>query len=338
MQGHEIEITPDILNLVAEIDEFKGRWESLGQLVPTRLNALKKIAAVKSVASAARLGGIQCSDRQVGEILSGKIGPANTLTEENRAFIEGYRLVHNLVYSSYDQISFIENHVLQMHKLLFKKFDKPDFTPGEYRLGEPRWTSENLISSATGADKVHDRINGLILWVNQVMNEHILHPLLVVALFNNHFYKIQPFTTGNLRMAQTITALLLLRSGYAYLPFNNLEYFFEISKNKYDNLLNNGETPPEEWIRFFLHVFKDHKESLTHKIEREKSLVSLPGNLWEIVQLVRERGRASISQIREATGANRNTLKIRLRKLVADNYLEMTGKGKGTRYKIGSVV
>jgi predicted HTH transcriptional regulator len=35
------------------------------------------------------------------------------------------------------------------------------------------------------------------------------------------------------------------------------------------------------------------------------------------------------------TGENRNTIKVRLRDLVNDRYLEKHGSGKGTRYTLG---
>ena len=31
-----LKITPEILNLVAELDEFKGAWQALGTLAPER--------------------------------------------------------------------------------------------------------------------------------------------------------------------------------------------------------------------------------------------------------------------------------------------------------------
>ncbi len=37
-------ITPELLRMIAEIDEFKGRWEALGNLAPERLSTLKRIA------------------------------------------------------------------------------------------------------------------------------------------------------------------------------------------------------------------------------------------------------------------------------------------------------
>ena len=42
-------VTPEMLSLVAEIDEFKGAWRALGKLAPERLRQLRKIATIESV-------------------------------------------------------------------------------------------------------------------------------------------------------------------------------------------------------------------------------------------------------------------------------------------------
>lgn len=39
-----LQITPEILGLVAELDEFKGSWLALGTLEPERLSALRRVA------------------------------------------------------------------------------------------------------------------------------------------------------------------------------------------------------------------------------------------------------------------------------------------------------
>ena len=44
-------ITPKILSLVAEIDEFKGAWRALGTLAPDRLSALRRVATIESIGS-----------------------------------------------------------------------------------------------------------------------------------------------------------------------------------------------------------------------------------------------------------------------------------------------
>jgi hypothetical protein len=42
-------LSPDLGKLIAEIDEFKGRWQVLDNLSPERLSALRKVATVEGV-------------------------------------------------------------------------------------------------------------------------------------------------------------------------------------------------------------------------------------------------------------------------------------------------
>ena len=38
-----LKITPEILKLIAEIDEFKGAWAAIGRISPDRLTALRRL-------------------------------------------------------------------------------------------------------------------------------------------------------------------------------------------------------------------------------------------------------------------------------------------------------
>jgi len=44
-------ITPEILNLIARVVEFKGAWRALGALAPDRLSALRCLATIESIGS-----------------------------------------------------------------------------------------------------------------------------------------------------------------------------------------------------------------------------------------------------------------------------------------------
>jgi len=52
-----LKITPDILSLIAELDEFKGAWRALGTLAPERLSALRQVATIESIGSSTRIEG-----------------------------------------------------------------------------------------------------------------------------------------------------------------------------------------------------------------------------------------------------------------------------------------
>lgn len=65
MKTHSIEITPELLGLIADIDEFKGAWRALGQVAPERLAALRRVATIESIGSSTRIEGAKLSDREV---------------------------------------------------------------------------------------------------------------------------------------------------------------------------------------------------------------------------------------------------------------------------------
>ncbi len=44
-----LEITPEILALISEIDEFKGAWQAIGRLTSDRLSAVRRVATIGSI-------------------------------------------------------------------------------------------------------------------------------------------------------------------------------------------------------------------------------------------------------------------------------------------------
>ena len=70
MKTSSIQITPELLALISEIDEFKGAWRSLGTLAPERLKALRHVATIESIGSSTRIEGSKLTDREVERLLS----------------------------------------------------------------------------------------------------------------------------------------------------------------------------------------------------------------------------------------------------------------------------
>ena len=71
MDLRNLNITPEMLKLISEIDEFKGRWKALKDLSPDRLKSLKYVATIESIGSSTRIEGARLSDKEVEELLSG---------------------------------------------------------------------------------------------------------------------------------------------------------------------------------------------------------------------------------------------------------------------------
>jgi Fic family protein len=84
-------IDPEILDLVAELDEFKGAWRALSTLAPDRLSALRRAATIESIGSSTRIEGNKLSDRDVEKLLSViEIQTFNTRDEQE---VAGYAAV-----------------------------------------------------------------------------------------------------------------------------------------------------------------------------------------------------------------------------------------------------
>jgi Fic family protein len=93
-----IQITPEILSLISELDEFKGAWKALGTLAPDRLSALRRVATIESIGSSTRIEGSKLSDREVEKLLSDlDIESIDTRDEQE---VAGYAEAMELVFSS----------------------------------------------------------------------------------------------------------------------------------------------------------------------------------------------------------------------------------------------
>ena len=126
-----IQITPQFLLLIAEIDEFKGAWRALGQLAPEQLQSLKRVATIESIGSSTRIEGSKLSDQQVEALLSNlQIKKFDTRDEQE---VAGYAEVMNTIFQHYTDISLTENYIKQFHRNLLQYSEKDSWHRGEYK-------------------------------------------------------------------------------------------------------------------------------------------------------------------------------------------------------------
>lgn len=340
-----LRISPEMLRLVAELDEFKGRWQAVGNLAPERLAVLRKIATVESVASSTRIEGVQLSDQEVEQLLLG-LG-RRSFASRDEAEVAGYADVMELVFGSWLDMNFTENMVKQFHGMLLRHSPKDERHRGYYKVVsnhveafDPHGFSLGIIFRTATPFDTPRLMTSLIDWTNQAFAEGEHHPLLVVAVFIVRFLAIHPFQDGNGRLSRVLTTLLLLQSGYAYVPYSSLERVIEENKESYylslrraQGTLDTDEAHLSEWLLFFLRSLKAQKISLERKLERERIMAPLSPLAEQLLQIAREHGRISLRDAVTFSGANRNTIKNQLRQLVDTQQLVIRGKARGTWYE-----
>lgn len=347
MKTPQIIITKEILKLIAGIDEFKGQWQAIGNLAPDRLEALKKVATIESIGSSTRIEGVKLTDREIEALLSGLATQSFSTRDEEE--VAGYAEAMALVYESHNDIPITENHIKQLHKILLQYSSKDTHHRGEYKkmpnhveAFSPEGEHLGIVfETATPFDTLRE-MKSLVRWTTNEFEKEELHPLLIIGVFTVHFLAIHPFQDGNGRLSRVLTTLLLLKSGYHYVLYSSLESVIEKNKDHYYRSLRKTQgtfktekDDFEPWLTFFLLCLKTQTTILSAKVAREKILVSLPRLSKQILELIKGHGELAISDIETMTGENRNTIKVRLRDLVSDHYLEKQGTGKGTRYTLG---
>src|SRR5688572_17833574 len=128
---HTLQITPEWLALIAEIDEFKGAWRALGALAPERLNALRRLATIESIGSSTRIEGSKLSDRDVERLLTNL--EIKSFASRDEQEVAGYADVMETVFQSWKEISMTENHIRQLHRDLLAYSEKDERHRGEYK-------------------------------------------------------------------------------------------------------------------------------------------------------------------------------------------------------------
>lgn len=343
-----LNITPEFLGLIAEIDEFKGAWKALGTLAPERLSALRRVATIESIGSSTRIEGSKLSDSEVEKLLSNL--SIHSFASRDEQEVAGYAETMEQIFQSWEYIPLTENHVRQLHRDLLRHSDKDERHRGNYKT-----TPNNVVAfdaqgqqigvvfeTATPFDTPH-LMSELLEWTNAALETKRLHPLLVIGIFTVTFLAIHPFQDGNGRLSRILTTLLLLRCGYAYTPYSSLESVIENSKEGYYLALRQTQTTIrtdapnwQPWLLFFLRALHQQMKRLEKKVEQEHIvLAALPELSLQILEYARDHGRVTVKDMVILTEASRNTLKEHFRKLVENRQLTMQGKGRGVWYRLG---
>jgi len=340
-----LRITPETLRLIAAIDEFKGAWVAIGRIAPDRLSSLRRVATIESIGSSTRIEGAKLSDREVEQLLSRL--DARKLASRDEQEVAGYAEVMELVFASHAEITLTENHIQHLHRDLLRHSPKDERHRGEYKtldnhveaFGPDGERPGVVFQTATPFDTPR-LMSDLVTWARGEIDASDQHVLIVIAIFIVTFLAIHPFQDGNGRLSRILTTLLLLRAGYAYVPYSSLESVIEQSKEQYylalrqtQGTIRTDAPDWQPWLRFFLKSLVAQKERLEGKIARERLILGeLPELSVRILELCREHGRISVAEAARATGSSRNTIKGHLKALTRAGHLRRHGAGRGTWY------
>lgn len=332
-------LTPEIVNMLSSLHEFRGKQELYIEAESDVLTALLDIAKIQSTKASNKIEGIYTSDERLEALVMEKAEPRNRSEEE----IAGYREVLAVVHDSYEYIPIRPNNILQLHRDLYS-FSSSD-TGGRFK------NTDNVIaeSGKDGQQRIRfmpvpafqtpEAMENLCNEFNNAIERAEYDPLLLIPMFILDFLCIHPFNDGNGRMSRLLTLLLLYRSGYIVGKYVSMEMLIEKTKKTYYEALQNSSTgwhndksDYTSFVRYYLGVvlkgYNEFQDRIEHLRYRKLSKA-------DRVKAVFDKKLGVVKKSDIATlcpDISETTIERTLKELLEAGFIEKVGKGRATGY------
>ena len=328
----------EVLGLVAQIHEYKGKQTLFLKQKPATLEKLVEIAKIQSTEASNKIEGVVTTAARIKQLCDQKTTPRNRDEEE----ISGYRDALSLIHESYKYIPIKSSYILQLHQVLYR-YSQRDiggrFKNTQNYIAEIKESGEQIVrfmpldpfETPTAIEKMCESFN-------RETDACEIDPLILIPAFIVDFLCVHPFNDGNGRMSRLLTTLLLYRAGYVVGKYVSLESKIEKTKESYYKALeksdinwNNGENDLKPFIKYILGTvlaaYRDFEQRVI-LVEDKASAIDLVRNAVnntigkftksDIMELVPSVGKTSVE----------NSLKI----LIEEGVIGRDGKGKATFY------
>lgn len=328
----------EVLGLVAQIHEYKGKQALFLKQKPATLEKLVEIAKIQSTEASNKIEGIVTTAVRIKQLCDQKTTPRNRDEEE----ISGYRDALSLIHESYEYIPIKSSYILQLHQVLYRYSQRGiggRFKNTQNYIAEIKESGEQIVrfmpldpfETPTAIEKMCESFN-------RETDACEIDPLILIPAFIVDFLCVHPFNDGNGRMSRLLTTLLLYRAGYVVGKYVSLESKIEKTKESYYKALeksdinwNREENDLTPFIKYILgtvlSAYRDFEQRVI-LVEDKASAIDLVRNAVnntigkftksDIMELVPSVGKTSVE----------NSLKI----LIEEGVIGRDGKGKATFY------
>src|SRR5512134_30744 len=334
---------PVLLAGISEIDECKGWWRGRFHPPPSYLGPLRRRTIALSSRASAGIGWIG--------LPGGGAGPAPAISpsraeELRRTSAACYARVLKAIFDGHEGLPLTRDAILSFDADLLRYSPKDSAHRGAYRslpdrsAFSPRRSVDAIAMRPADPDAIEGRMDALLRWTTSRLDSGAFHPLLVVAGFVLEFLAIRPFAAGNGRTSRLLTNLLLLRSGYTYLPYASIESVIAVRKAEYYLALRKSQASlhlprPDmgPWFLAFLDAMRIQARELGRALASKPAERLLSANQADALALLDRHREISNRLVAGELGLPRDTSKQVLNRLVSLNLLTRVGAGRAARYR-----
>lgn len=330
-------LTPEIVQMVANIHEHKGKQELFIEANIDELKTLLDVALIQSTGASNRIEGIYTTDKRLEELVTQKIEPKNRSEQE----IAGYREVLATIHESYEYITPRPNTILQLHRDLYSYSG----TGGNYK------NADNVIAETDSdghqkarfipvpAFQTSDAIDELCNQFLQAWESNRIDKLLLIPMFILDFLCIHPFNDGNGRMSRLLTLLLFYKAGYIVGKYVSIEMLIEKTKKTYYETLQASSTGWHEnannyepFLKYYLGITLKAYNEFESRIEHLRNrTLSKPERIKAVID--KRIGKITKKEILEfCPDISKTTVERTLTELVKSGYIAKVGSGPATAY------
>ena len=328
----------ELLGLVAQLHEYKGRQEMYLRQKPADLDRLIEIAKIQSTEASNEIEGIRTTNTRLKQLVQDKTTPHNRDEQE----IMGYRDVLNTIHENYEYIPVRSSYILQLHRDLYRYSEKS--------IGGQFKNSQNFISAVDANGRAFilfeplppyetpAAIDSICENYNRVSAAQEIDDLILIPVFIHDFLCIHPFNDGNGRMSRLLTTLLLYRAGYVIGRYISLESKIAQNKDLYYATLEQCQTgwhenqeDPTPFIKYLLRIILAAYRDFEERID-------IVGGRQNAVAIVRRAvsgriGKFTKSELLELCPTiSRTSVEGALRQLVKEGVIIRHGSGRATFY------
>ncbi len=332
-------LTSDIVALLSQIHEYKGRQTLFIEAKSDTLSELLEIAKIQSTEASNKIEGIITTKERLNKIVRDKTMPKNRSEQE----IAGYRDVLAVIHESHDYIPPKPNMILQLHRDLYKYSGKS--IGGNYKNSDNIIAEEHLDGTQTvrfepvPAWETPEAIKLLCDEYEIAVSDTEMDPLILIPIFVLDFLCIHPFNDGNGRMSRLLTLLLLYRTGYMVGKYISIEKLISDSKETYYEVLqessynwHENENDYSSFVRYMLGIIVAAYRDFSSRVEllTNKNL-SKPQRIREIIK--EHLGQITKSEIMaQCPDISQVTVQRALNDMLNANEIIKIGGGRYTKY------
>lgn len=342
MYRPNFEITPRLLNLVAEISSIRELINS-AFILPQLDIRLKREAMLQIAHHSTAIEGNPLKPEQVSSLIQGKdVAARDKDKQEVLNYLGALRFVDDLGARGVPVIGF--QMVLELHSILMKGLLPPEEL-GKIRKGEVAVLDHlgRIVFQAPKAESVSFLLDELLEWINGPSRE--FHPVIVSGISHYEFVRIHPFMDGNGRTARLLATMILYLRGFDTKRFFVLEEFYNQDLKGYYSALASADRTGEltGWLEYFAEgvavSLKKVKEaiselSLESRLKEKKGQIFLDERQREVIRVLKREGRLRISDVQRMFQVSREMANRILDPLIENGLIVRKGLGRATYYEL----